>query len=179
MRFFRSIRAAMLRRFATGWDPMPRFSRVAGEALREARIERGLTLNDVRVLSNGRFKPSALGGYERGERALSLDRFCELAELYRIPPDRVLAVALTRIDPDARREVVIDLTRLSLVDEDDRLAVAEYVHRVKAQREDYLSDVITLRSGDIEELALSAGRRAPGLIAKLRPAIMSGEPTGQ
>ncbi|MGZ5352909.1 MAG: helix-turn-helix domain-containing protein, partial [Actinomycetota bacterium] len=30
-----------------------------------------------------RFKPSSIAGYERGERAISLQRFCDLAELYR------------------------------------------------------------------------------------------------
>src|SRR5207244_4441372 len=64
-----------------------RFADAVGQVLRRARRARGFTLRDVHVRSRGRFKPSAVGGYERGERAISLDRFSQLAELYDCPPD--------------------------------------------------------------------------------------------
>jgi len=147
------------------------FSKAAGEVLRDARLKRGLTLYDVQRLSDGRFKPSSVGGYERGERALSMDRFCDLANLYGIPPDRLLGEALKRIDPEGREEILIDLNRLSLIESEDRRLVAEFVHKVQAQRQDYLAEVITLRSGDLEALALTSGKRPTALLAKLRPAL--------
>ena len=42
-----------------------------GRALRDARLARGLTLRDVGTRSNGLFKPTAVAGYERAERAIS------------------------------------------------------------------------------------------------------------
>ncbi|MGH2699518.1 MAG: helix-turn-helix domain-containing protein [Actinomycetota bacterium] len=63
-----------------------RFSNALGEVLRRARKQRGMTLDDVRRRSRGRFKSSAVGGYERGERAISLERFCDLSEMYGVPP---------------------------------------------------------------------------------------------
>ncbi|MGH2677820.1 MAG: helix-turn-helix domain-containing protein, partial [Actinomycetota bacterium] len=59
-----------------------RFREAIGGALRAARREGGLTLRDVASLSDRRFKPSALGGYERGERSISLERFTELSSVY-------------------------------------------------------------------------------------------------
>jgi transcriptional regulator with XRE-family HTH domain len=57
-------------------------TRQIGEGLRRARIERGLTLRAAASASGSRFKPSSIAGYERGERAVTLQRFCDLAELY-------------------------------------------------------------------------------------------------
>jgi transcriptional regulator with XRE-family HTH domain len=76
---------------------MERFGEVAGEVLRDARRKRGLTLRAVWRRSGGRFKPSALGGYERGERSISLDKFCGLAAIYGVAADRLLAEVLDRV----------------------------------------------------------------------------------
>jgi transcriptional regulator with XRE-family HTH domain len=84
-------------------------SSAVGEALRDTRLRRRLTVYDVERLSNGRFKPSSLGGYERGERAISMQRFCELAEVYGVRADRLLLDALARAA--AAERVVVDLTR--------------------------------------------------------------------
>jgi transcriptional regulator with XRE-family HTH domain len=78
----------------------------AGRALRRARTARGLTLRDVGIRSAGRLTPTAVAGYERGERKVSLQRFCELAVFYGVEPERLLAEAL---HPDDR-ELVVDLT---------------------------------------------------------------------
>jgi transcriptional regulator with XRE-family HTH domain len=85
------------------------FRSATGRALRRARLRAGLTLRGVRETSGGRFTPSAIGGYERGERALSLDRFCDLALLYDIPPERLLSQILDLWRPQPHRRV-LDLT---------------------------------------------------------------------
>src|SRR5881296_2522548 len=80
-------------RFVPSMGP---FDRAAGDELRLARTEAGLTLRDVRVRSGGRFKPSAVGAYERAERAVSLERFVSLARIYSVPADRLLARVVER-----------------------------------------------------------------------------------
>jgi transcriptional regulator with XRE-family HTH domain len=77
-----------------------------GGALRRARAARGLTLREVGIRSRGRFTPTAVAGYERGERNISLVRFCELAFFYGIEPERLLAEALHPGDG----RFVVDLT---------------------------------------------------------------------
>ena len=142
-----------------------------GDVLRRARNARGLTLQGVTRGTGGRFKPSVLGGYERGDRMISLERFCELAEFYGVPADRLLGDALALLSPAGRREVTIDLTRLPLVNSDEAKAVAEFAHRVKTRRADYVSSVVTLRSGDVEALALECGEEPDGFLKRLRPAL--------
>ena len=124
----------------------------------------------------GRFKPSSLGGYERGEREISVHRFCELAAVYQIPPDRLLASVLDRVAPEGRAEVVIDLARLDLVPGEQGRRLAEFVHDVKTRRGDYRTQVITLRSGDMEILATAASVAPKGLLAALQPALRVSRP---
>ena len=80
--------------------------RDAGSVLRRARRGRGLTLRDVGIRSGGRFTASTVAGYERGERNISLQRFCELAHFYGVEPERLLAEALHSDD----HELIVDLT---------------------------------------------------------------------
>ena len=152
---------------------MKPLSQAVGEALRRARKSLGYTLQEVSAATRGRFKPSGIGGYERAEREISLQRFCELADVYGIPPDRLLAEALETIAPEGRQEVMIDLTRLPLLEDEGEgvLRVAQFVHEVRARRGDYLGEVLTLRSGDLEEIARSASMDAGSLRSVLKPAI--------
>ena len=80
-------------------------------------MEAGLTLRGLAGRSDGRFKPSAVGAYERAERALTVDRFVELCVEYGAPPERVLARALEIAGRARGPGAVIDLTEATLVDE--------------------------------------------------------------
>jgi DNA-binding protein BldD-like, C-terminal domain/Helix-turn-helix domain len=142
-------------------------SGAAGRELRRVRRERGLTLQDVRRRSRNNFKPSALGSHERGQRGLSLARFCELAWLYGIPPDQLLAEVLRSLAASGGIDVVIDLDRLSMSRGPEITLLAEHVDRVRSLRHDFLSNVITLRSGDIEALAGRAQIRPVELLGRL------------
>jgi transcriptional regulator with XRE-family HTH domain len=130
-----------------------------------------MTLRDVTSTSHGLFKPSVLGAYERGERSISLARFCDLAQTYGIPPDRLLAEVFARLDPEGRQEVAIDLNRLTLIPGQEGKVVAEFVHRLKSQRGDYMTDVITLRAGDIEAISLASSQTPSTLLRTIQPAV--------
>lgn len=78
-----------------------------GSALREAREHTGLSLNDVARLTGGRFKPSTVAGYERGERSLSVSRFLALARFYGISPDHLLAQVKAGSEQRADEVVVV------------------------------------------------------------------------
>jgi len=56
-----------------------------GARLRAVRHWRGLSLESVQVLSEGRFHPSTVGSWERGTRAVTVERLAELAGLYGVP----------------------------------------------------------------------------------------------
>lgn len=87
---------------------MSDFLRVVGDELRRARQDAGLALRDLNVRSDREFKASAVGGYERGERSISLDRFCRLAAVYGVPPDQLLGRVMER-SPAEKRDLVIDI----------------------------------------------------------------------
>ena len=153
---------------------MKAISEAIGEALRRARKGRKLTLHDVARISKGRFKPSSVGSYERGTRTISVPLLCELAGLYGIPPDRILADALANSLPEAQREVVIDLRRLPKLQGEDGRVLTEFVGQVRALRGDLASEVITLRAGDVEVLASSLGSESKALMQRIRPTLLDG-----
>ena len=81
---------------------------VAGQVLREVRAARSLTLRQVTVRSAGRFKPSSIASYERGERQISLERLFALTEVYDVAPERLVAAIASRLEalrtPERARE---------------------------------------------------------------------------
>jgi transcriptional regulator with XRE-family HTH domain len=140
-----------------------------GAELRDARTRAGLTLQELARRSGGRNRASSLGGYERGERAISVNRFCELANLLGVPADELLSRALARAAPDGRREVVLELS--DLPDSPAGRSAAAFAHGVKVDRGDFLSGVVTLRSGDLQVIADASGLDVPTLIASLGAAV--------
>ena len=147
------------------------FSQVIGEVLRAARSSRGLTLKQLELLSGGRFKHSVVGEYERAERSISLERFFELARVYGTAADRLLAQAMELLDPEGRQEIVVDLARMELLEEESRRLLGDFVNRIRERRGDHGGEVVTLRSGDIQVLAASSHVAPGALLAKLKPAL--------
>lgn len=169
---FRGLKTGMLPRIVVT-DPHAarRFREALGEVLREARRRRGLTLREASAASDDRFRPSAIGGYERGERSISLERFYDLAILYGIPADRLLSDVLERLTPTARAEVIVDLTELERLPGEEPRIAAQLVERVRQERGGEAGNLVTLRAGDLEELAM-ASRLEPGdLVRRLEPAV--------
>ena len=63
-----------------------KFSASLGVRLRAARRQRGWSLGEVEAFTDGEFKASVVGAYERGERAISVQRLTRLAEVYGVGP---------------------------------------------------------------------------------------------
>jgi transcriptional regulator with XRE-family HTH domain len=99
------------------------FAAEIGRALRRARAARGLTLRQVASVTGGEFKATSVAGYERGERTISVERFCQLCVVYRASPSAVLADIVGAVT--GTTELVIDLNRLEALDEAEREHVVE------------------------------------------------------
>jgi hypothetical protein len=134
-----------------------------------------LTLHEVDRISRGRFKPSSVGSYERGTRTISAPLLVELSTLYGVPPDRLLSEALAASEADGIADVVIDLTRLPQLQGQEARVVVEFVERVQSQRRGPPSDVITLRTGDLQFLSSAAGIAPRTLINVLTPALQQSQ----
>jgi transcriptional regulator with XRE-family HTH domain len=147
-----------------------------GHALRRARLRRGLTLRQMAATSAGRYKPSSIAGYERGERQITVERFCRLAAFYGEDPGRLLTEAVEAASRAEPGEIVIDLTRLLVVlpdlDRDERTAMEHYVTD-RGERIDEAPGVLRLDPDDLGSLAAEVGRTPEELLADLREAVRS------
>ena len=126
-----------------------------GRAIRRARHDRGMTLKELADSSDGRFRPTSLAGYERGERTISVVRFCELCRLLDLQPGRLLQEITRTVYGD--REPRIDLTKLEALDEPEGELLAGFIKQVLGQRAAPDSETIALRAGDVEVRASVAG----------------------
>jgi len=142
---------------------------IIGQHLRRVRNLRGWTLQEVARRTRGRFKASSLGGYERGERSISIERFIELARVYAVPPVHLLAEIVAESQP--QRELTIDLTRLERVTEEDRGMVQDFVAQIEARRGKPMTGQVHLRADDIVVLAEASAVPPEQLLDRLRPAL--------
>jgi transcriptional regulator with XRE-family HTH domain len=86
------------------------YQRQVGARLRAVRLRQHRSLHEVADASHGHFKLSTIGSYERGERAITVPRLRELAELYHVSVDELLPPSGgRRSSAPARR---IDLTAM-------------------------------------------------------------------
>ena len=143
-------------------------SRDIGRALRHVRITRGLTLRSAARLSEGRFKPSSIAGYERGERAITVQRFCDLASVYGADPARLLAGILS--EARGEQKIEVDLAALRRLDLPEAASVRDFADRVRSVRGGGGAEVITLRDADIEVIARASGRDRGELLELLESA---------
>jgi len=63
---------------------MSDYTRHLGVGLRRARHQSGLSLMAVQKVSEGSFKASVVGAYERGERAITVEKLHRLCKIYRV-----------------------------------------------------------------------------------------------
>ncbi len=146
-------------------------SREIGRALRHVRRARGMTLRSASRFSRGRFKPSSIAGYERGERAITVQRFCDLAEVYGVEPARLLDGILT--DAKGEPRIELDLTALDRLELPEAAALRTFAEQVKAVRGADGNDVLVLRHADLEVIARASGRDSTELLDLLSPARKS------
>jgi len=118
-------------------------------------------------VSRGRFAATSIAGYERGERAISLERYVELCRLYGVQPERLLAA--TERATSEQAPSVVDLSRLHRLQESLRPMVAVFIDQVLDRRRQPTSDSITLRAEDVRVLASAAGVASDELISRLAP----------
>lgn len=129
-----------------------------GERLRNIRLQKGLSLNDVETASKKEFKASVLGAYERGERSISVPRLQRLAIFYGVPVDHLLPKDLE--DEDTKElqiqipeKIRIDLQRLQVIDAPEKMVLQRYLNTVQMQRGDFNGKILTIRSDDLRAIA--------------------------
>jgi transcriptional regulator with XRE-family HTH domain len=140
-------------------------NRKLGEHLRRLRKQKGLSLLDVQALSDGEFKASVMGAYERGERAISAVRLSGLASLYRLPLQAMLPSS-EGSEPANTQGLAIDATLLDGAKSPEAKALGRFVRRMQAMRQDWTGSIVRIRSEDIVSLA-SAVDRSPAELVRI------------
>jgi transcriptional regulator with XRE-family HTH domain len=134
--------------------PTP-YAKALGQRLRAIRMQQGLSLHGVEEKSEGRWKAVVVGSYERGDRAVTVQRLAELADFYGVPisellPDGVPAAAASELPP----RLVLDLEKLQHIPADQAGPLARYTATIQSQRGDYNGRVLSIRQDDLRSLAV-------------------------
>lgn len=126
-----------------------------GHRLRAIRVQQGLSLHGVETKSGGRWKGVVIGSYERGSRAVTVQRLAELADFYGIPVAELLPEGSgTAAAVDAAPRVILDLERLQELPGAEAAPLARYAATLQSQRGDYNGRVMSLRHDDLRSLAI-------------------------
>ncbi|MFP4311165.1 MAG: transcriptional regulator [Nitriliruptoraceae bacterium] len=142
------------------------YSRDVGERLRQVRLDRGWSLQEVERSSGGRWKAAVVGSYERGDRNISATRLLELAEFYGVRPADVLPGEQPP-QGDVSATIVIDLRRLEALG--SRYApLRRYLETIQLQRGDFNRRVLSVRNEDLRALAVIHETSPEALTEELR-----------
>lgn len=155
------------------------YARALGARLRAIRNQQGLSLQRVEDKSDGKWKAVVVGSYERGDRAVTVQRLSELAAFYGVPAVELL--------PDPRpssaelnvEKIVLDLEALGSVPVDEAGPLARYASTIQAQRHEYNGRVLSIRAEDLRSLAIIYDMAPSELSERLQDwGVLSASPNG-
>lgn len=143
---------------------MSRFNQEVGDRLRDARRRRGWSLLDVEESSEGEFKASVLGAYERGERSVSAGRLWRLAQLYDIHVATLLPGAeRTEVDDEG---VLLDLDAAGSMSPEQGELIERYLAAIQVMRKDASGHTMTVRRSDLRVLNVLLETETPAAAMK-------------
>lgn len=126
--------------------------------IRELRKKKGLTLKECEELSHGRFKAVVMGSYERGSRAISLERLQEIADFYGVPIHYFFK-GEESVQED--RKFTFDLRKIknTMYSEESFERVKSLLTHFIHMRSDWNGEVLSIRQSDGELLTAITGDR--------------------
>jgi transcriptional regulator with XRE-family HTH domain len=130
------------------------YARALGARLRSIRQQQGLSLHGVEEKSQGRWKAVVVGSYERGDRAVTVQKLAELADFYAVPVSELLPDSSPAAAAEPPQRLIIDLERLGQVPAEKAGPLARYAAAIQAQRGDYNGRVLSIRQDDLRTLAV-------------------------
>lgn len=137
-------------------------------AIRAIRKQKGLTLRDVELQSQGVWKSVVIGSYERCDRTLSLKKAIALADFYQVPLDQLLGLAKKKRGES--EAIIIDLRAFSSSNEKNQLhkGLATFLKAICERRRDWNGELLSIRSTDIFQIALLQGVEEASVVPWLR-----------
>jgi transcriptional regulator with XRE-family HTH domain len=146
---------------------MPDYAKALGARLRDVRQRAGLSLQRVEARSGGRWKAVVVGSYERGDRAVTVQKLAELAHFYGVPLSEVLPPDDLGADGAVLTPIVLNLERLrALPSETHTEPLARYAAGIARQRGSH-ETLLQVRVADLDSLAELYDIRTVELVTRL------------
>ncbi|MCD2197818.1 transcriptional regulator [Actinomycetospora endophytica] len=130
------------------------YAKALGAKLRGIRQQQGLSLHGVEQKSGGRWKAVVVGSYERGDRAVTVQKLAELADFYGVPVAELLPEGRIPSGSEPAAKIVINLERLQALPAEKAGPLARYAAAIQSQRGDYNGKVLSIRNEDLRSLAI-------------------------
>lgn len=130
------------------------YAKSLGARLRAIRTQQGLSLHGVEKKSQGRWKAVVVGSYERGDRAVTVQKLAELADFYGVPVSELLPEGRQATGGEPATRIVLDLETLGRLPAEKAGPLARYAAAIQSQRGDYNGKVLSIRAEDLRSLAI-------------------------
>jgi transcriptional regulator with XRE-family HTH domain len=165
------------------------YAKTLGARLRAVRVQQHLSLHGVERKSGGKWKVVVVGSYERGDRAVSVQRLAELADFYGVPVSDLLppedsAITTGGSTSTPLSRIVLNLDRVSTLSDAQSDILQRFTSSIQRQRGDIGARTLPVRYEDLRTLALMYDTSIEALTERLvrwqvlapESVIVDGEP---
>jgi transcriptional regulator with XRE-family HTH domain len=134
------------------------YAKELGARLRSVRQQQHLSLHGVERKSGGKWKAVVVGSYERGDRAVSVQRLAELADFYGVPvgdllpPEESPFLSGSASTPLSR--IVLNLDKVGALSDGNGDFLQRFVASIQRQRGATGARTMAVRHEDLRTLAL-------------------------
>jgi transcriptional regulator with XRE-family HTH domain len=164
------------------------YAKALGARLRAIRMQQHLSLHGVERKSEGKWKAVVVGSYERGDRAVSVQRLSELADFYGVPVSDLLPPEEAPFpgagSPPPLSRIVLNLDRVAALTDPSAAILKRFGASIQRQRGNIGNRTLTVRQDDLRSLALMYDLTVEALTDRLvrwqvlapESVILDGEP---
>ena len=165
------------------------YAKALGQRLRAIRMQQGLSLHGVEEKSRGRWKAVVVGSYERGDRAVTVQRLAELADFYGVPVSDLLPpddspFASGGGGNTPLNRIVLNLDKVIALADPNADQLRRFTGSIQRQRGDLGNRNLPVRHEDLRTLALMYDTTIEALTERLvrwqvlapESVIIDGEP---
>ena len=128
------------------------------ERLRTIRKSKGWSLQDVEHHSNGKWKAVVVGSYERADRAISLKKAISLMQFYQVPITELFPEITTEV---SARSISVNIAKLESTADHQAQTLRKFTKSISNRRKDWNGQILTIRSNDLQFLALLIEKNGP------------------
>jgi transcriptional regulator with XRE-family HTH domain len=165
------------------------YAKALGARLRAIRVQQHLSLHGVERKSGGKWKAVVVGSYERGDRAVSVQRLAELADFYGVPVSDLLPPEDTAMSAGGGgatplSRIVLNLDKVANLTDGHADILQRFTQSIQRQRGDGSPRTLPVRYEDLRTLALMYDTSIEALTERLvrwqvlapESVIVDGEP---